>query len=94
MHYIHNYVKTLQIPLERNVDSLDVNNLAYKHMKVITGCTIESNVGSFDKSKEIKYDYRNIEELKRDFDKTNYTKIADEVERRVWGKTASEMFDN
>lgn len=85
-HYVHRYVKEFTLPIERNTDNLiDNNNLIYKHLKQILGITLENGV---------KTSYRNLNEIERYFDREKYAKLADEAEKRVWGKTAEELFNS
>ena len=84
-NYVHRYVKEFELPLERNTDNIDNNMLVYKHLKELMGIT--NLLGA-----NIKMSYRNLDEIDREFDRDKYSKLADDAEKRVWGKTANEIF--
>ena len=87
-HYITKYAKEFTIPVERNTDSLEVGFL-FKHLNEIMGI----NAGTVVGYNNVRTEYRNLVEVNKLFDRNKYAELADEVEKRVWGKTAKELFE-
>ena len=87
--YIKEYLEEISIPTASQVDVIDESFL-YKHLNRIMGISIEGNLGVYDDGK-VRIEYRNINDINMKFDRDKYTKLANDAEKRVWGKTKSEI---
>ena len=85
-HYITKYVKEFTIPVGKNTNDIE-GGMVYDHLMKIFGL----NSGTYNMSK-IKSTYRNLDEINRYFDRDKYSKLADDAERKVLGKTIEEIY--
>ena len=87
--YVKDYAEEFTIATASQVDNIDESFL-YKHLNRILGISIEGKLGVYDDGK-VRTEYRQMHEIDQKFDRNKYKALADEAERRAWGKTKWEI---
>ena len=86
----HPYIfDELEVWCASSVDNLE-GGLVRKHLERILGLALETSI-SIQYPNTERTSYRSLDEVQRTFNRRKYTEIADEAERRVFGKTLREL---